>query len=194
MAIRKDIVFTVAADGRSVTPTVPQDGGVQGEHNATRVIFHVGENSVWENPAYTVYIECEDNAGNIDTTAPLAVEGGQVAVLLPLAWTQYGGISTLRLVAEGADGDIAYTAEGAVRFTSRQNASQKVDGLLKGRMAEVEARAQEAVEAAEKAEGMALTYAEGCYRHATGAQINAQAAATYAQTAEDAAAYAASAA
>lgn len=178
MAIRKDVEFTVAADGRSVTPTVPQDGGVQGEHNATRVIFHVGENSVWEKPDYTVYIECEDNAGNIDTTVPLAVEGGQVAVLLPLAWTQYGGISTLRLVAEGADGTIAYMAEGAVRVTSRQNASQKVDGLLKGRMAELEQRANDALSGAEGAKSQAEVAAQQASTCAVAAKESEEYAAT----------------
>ena len=148
MAIRKDIVWTVADDG-SVTPTTPQDGGVQGEHHATRAVWQVGQ--VWQNPNFTLYVECEDSAGNVDTTEPLQVEGGQVSVLLPLAWTQYGGMSTLRLVAEEQDGTVAMTAEGLVRYDSRQNASQKVDGLLKTRLSGVMKAAKVAEDAAANA-------------------------------------------
>lgn len=173
MPIRKDIVWTVADDG-SVTPTTPQDGGVQGEHHATRAVWQVGTGSVWENPNFTLYVECVDGAGNVDATEPLQVEGGQVSVLLPLAWTQYGGISTLRLVAEGADGTIAYMAEGAVRFTSRQNASQKVDGLMKGRLATMEKRIGDLAEGAEQAVDDAASAKVAAERAAASAAVSGE--------------------
>lgn len=169
MAIRKDIVWTVADDG-SVTPTTPQDGGVQGEHHATRAVWQVGE--VWKNPKFTLYVECEDSAGNVDTTEPLQVEGGQVSVLLPLAWTQYGGMSTLRLVAEEQDGTVAMTAEGLVRFDSRQNASKKVDGLLKGRLATMEKRISGLAAGAEQAVADAAAAKEAAYSAAASASVS----------------------
>ncbi len=186
MAIRKDIVWTVGADG-SVSPTAPQDGGVQGEHNATRVVFRVGENSVWDNPNYKLYIECDDPTGNHDTTDLLQVVGGQVSVPLPLAWTQYGGMVTLRLVAEEEDGAIAYTAEGVVRFDSRQNASKKVDGLLKGRLAEAEAKVKQAAEEARQAAASSAQRAANASTSAQGAGVHRQKAEEAAEAAKSAA-------
>ncbi len=159
MAIR-EIVFTVSEDRLSLSPSTVQDGGVQGEHNATRVIFRFGKDSVWNHPEHKIYIECEDNAGNVDPSELLEVNEGQVSVLLPLAWTQYGGISTLRLTAENADGDKFFAPDAALRFSSRQNASQKVDGLLKTRMMpmlQAVSAVEEAVHTAENAATGAVT-------------------------------------
>lgn len=154
MAIKRELTFTVAADG-CVTPSAPQDGGVQGEHNATMAVFQV-EGSAWADPDYAVYIECEDNAGNVDATEQLKVTDGKVSYLLPLAWTQYGGLSTLRLVAEqlAVGGDVVRSDPATVSFSARQNASQKVDGLLKTRMVpmlQAVAAVEEAVHTAENA-------------------------------------------
>lgn len=175
MAIR-DIVWTVADNGKTIHPTTPQDGGVQGEHNATRAVWRVGENSVWETPTFKVYVECEDNAGNVDHTEPLQVVGGQISVLLPQAWTQYGGISTLSLVAEEEDGVVAYSVEGYARFSSRQNASKKVDGLMKGRMAQMEAQMRGAVADATSAAEDAASAAEAAVVAKGGAENAAQSA------------------
>ncbi len=173
MAIR-EIVWTVSDNGQIIHPTVPQDGGVQGEHNATRAVWRVGEKSVWETPTFKVYVECVDNAGNVDHTEPLQVEGGQISVLLPQAWTQYGGISTLRLVAEEEDGVVAYLVEGYARFASRQSASKKVDGLMKGRLAQMEAQMQGVAERAEVASESAVGAAQSASTYREGAQIAAQ--------------------
>ena len=175
MAIR-EIVWTVLENGQTIHPTAPQDGGVQGEHNATRAVWRVGENSVWETPTFKVYVECEDNAGNVDHTVPLQVVGGQISVLLPQAWTQYGGISILRLVAEEEDGVVAYLVEGYARFSSRQNASKKVDGLMKGRLAKMEARMQGAVDDATSAAEDAAAAAEAAVVAKGGAENAAQSA------------------
>lgn len=161
MAIKREIKWVVAADG-AVTPTTPLDGGAQGDHNQTRAIFEVAEGSAWADPANAVYIECDDGAGNVDTTEQLSVVDGQVAYLIPRAWTQYGGTVTLRLVAEGPGvGDVqAYTSEALARLDSRQNAMDKVDGLLKGRVGQLEKRAAEALDAAETAANHAAEDAE----------------------------------
>ena len=198
MAIKREIKWAVAADG-AVTPTTPLDGGAQGDHNQVRAIFEVAEGAAWADPANAVYIECVDGAGNVDTTEQLSVVDGQVAYLLPRAWTQYGGTVTLRLVAEGPGvGDVqAYTSEALARLDSRQNAMDKVDSLLKGRMAETEQRANDALSAAEGAISAAQEsvkraegYVQGCYSNSNAAKgwaQNAEAAATAAGNAATAA-------
>lgn len=184
MAIR-EIVWTVADNGKTIHPTAPQDGGVQGEHNATRAVWRVGENSVWETPTFKVYVECEDNAGNVDHTEPLQVVGGQISVLLPQAWTQYGGISTLRLVAEEEDGVVAYSVEGYARFSSRQNASKKVDGLMKGRLAQMEAEMREAVADATSAAETAVVAKDSAVSAAQSASISREGAQHFATSAAE---------
>ena len=161
MAIKREIKWAVAADG-AVTPTTPLDGGAQGDHNQVRAIFEVAEGSAWADPANAVYIECVDGAANVDTTEQLSVVDGQVAYLIPRAWTQYGGTVTLRLVAEGPGvGDVqAYASEALARLDSRQNAMDKVDSLLKGRVGQLEKRAAEALDAAETAANHAAEDAE----------------------------------
>ncbi len=153
MAIRT-VTWTVGSDGTTVTPITPQNGGVQGEENATMAVFRFGEESPLADSALQLYIECMDNAGGYDKTPPLTVMDGQVSVPVPLAWTQYGGISTLRLVGE-QDGNILYTLEGRLRFASRQTAARQVDGLLRTHIQqtlnEVETAAVTAEVSAEKA-------------------------------------------
>ncbi|MBQ3094262.1 MAG: hypothetical protein IJC52_03730, partial [Clostridia bacterium] len=45
MMIKRNVSFQLTADG-SVTPSVPQYGGVKGEHNVTTVGFILNTNSV----------------------------------------------------------------------------------------------------------------------------------------------------
>lgn len=195
MAIKRELKWVVAADG-AVTPTIPLDGGAQGDHNQTRAIFEVAEGSAWADPANAVYIECDDGAGNVDTTEQLPVVNGAVSYLLPRAWTQYGGTVTLRLVAEGpgVEGVQCYSAEALARLNSRQNATDKVDSLLKGRMAETERRAKDALSAAEGAMSaaqesakLAEGYAQGCYSNSNAAEQWAKNAAAAANAAGNAA-------
>lgn len=155
MAIR-EIVFTISDDRLSLSPSTVQDGGVQGEHNATRVVFRFAADSVWNNPENAVYIEYDPATGETDYSEPLtpAAVGGmmQVSFLLPQAWTRYSGLSTLRLVAEATVGvDAWYSPEGRLRFDSRQNAEKKMDSLLKGRLAQIEQSAKTALAGAQNA-------------------------------------------
>ncbi len=204
MAIRT-VTWTVGSDGTTVTPITPQNGGVQGEENATMVVFRFGEESPLADSALQLYIECMDNAGGYDKTPPLTVEDGQVRVLVPLAWTQYGGISTLRLVGE-RDGNILYTLEGRLRFASRQTAARQVDGLLRTHIqqtlnevetaavtAEVSAEqaaasaaaaeiAEETAEAARRASSEAVEKAAQAGQAAASAAESAKAAETLAET------------
>lgn len=152
MAIR-DIVWTVSEDAASITPSTIQNGGVQGEHNATRAIFQIGESSPLANPEYTLYVECTDSTGGEpDHQGPLTIENGQVSVLLPLAWTQYGGVSTMRLVAEKTadQSEKVIMLECRVRFDTRPE-GPKGDGVMRGFMQTMLNETVEAKDAAEEA-------------------------------------------
>ena len=186
--VKRELIWEVDGDGAVIRPTAPQYGGVQGDHNITRAVFVVAEGTVWTDPVNAVYIECEDNAGNIDTTEQLTVANGKVSYLLPRAWTQYGGITTLRLVAEGpgVNGGMAYTPKAATYFDSRQNAIHKVDGLLKGRLATAEMRISEVAAAAEAAATLTVTAEEAAKKAAESAALAADGAQKAAQQAEEA--------
>ncbi len=128
MAIRY-VSFTVSED-TTVTPTTPQYGGVQGEHNATELAFIIATTGSLANDNYRYYIECVDAAGGVDRTGRLYRHGSEISTPVPLAWTQYGGISTVRLVAE-EDGVVIYSVEGRLQFEDRGSAIEQVDGLLR---------------------------------------------------------------
>ncbi len=128
MAIRY-VSFTVSED-TTVTPTTPQYGGVQGEHNATELAFIIATTGSLANDNYRYYIECVDAAGGVDRTARLYRHGSEISTPVPLAWTQYGGVSTVRLVAE-EDGVVIYSVEGRLQFEDRGSAIEQVDGLLR---------------------------------------------------------------
>lgn len=127
----RTVEWSVSADLSAVTPSTPVPAGVQGEDNATLAIFHLGAGSPLANPVYQLYVECVNTAGEYDKTQPLTVTPeGDVNVLIPLAWTQYGGENIVRLVAV-QDGQIVYTVEGRMVFAGRNTAARKVDGLLR---------------------------------------------------------------
>lgn len=128
MAIRY-IRFSVS-DDTTVTPATPQYGGVQGEHNATQVAFYIPPYGPLANPNYQYYIECVDAAGGYDRTDRLERVSDEVRTLVPLAWTQYGGISTVRLVIEEG-GTVICSLEGRLQFEDRADAMEKVDSLLR---------------------------------------------------------------
>lgn len=167
----------------NVTPSTPQYGGVQGEHNATEVFFTFSYDSPIAGEAnLKLYVEAINSAGEYDRTEILVPEQNRVHVLMPLAWTQYGAVTTLRLIAE-KDGTVAYTAEGSVRFDDRQSAMEKVDGLLRtdlrGAMDTCRSAADEAEQAAQRSSENAST----AYNHAIDAATKADNAQGYARSA-----------
>lgn len=142
MAIRT-IKWLVDSNGKTISPTRVQDGGVQGDHNATRAEFLLPSSFA---DGFTLYIEYVDAAGGYDKTDPLETElttppdsyraPYKVCAPLPLAWTQLGGTATLRLVATKGNGDTdtetTYTLEGKVRYQPRAGIVGKVDSLVRG--------------------------------------------------------------
>ena len=113
--MNRQIAYTIGED-LSITPTAVQDGGVQGEHDATRVTFAL---PAALQSGYTLYLEAVDGSGAYDRTQPLTVSAdGKVTQDIPRAWTQAGGCLTLRLSAVAADGDGEVT-QTIYSFTAR---------------------------------------------------------------------------
>lgn len=165
MAIRTAI-FHVYED-MTVFPTTPLYGGVQGEHNATEVIFVINTDSPLVNPDYKYYIECIDATGNYDRTQQLYRFGNELRTLVPLAWTQYGGTATVRLLAE-ENQSILYTVEGRIQFADRGSAIEQVDGLLRTDIGQM-------MEAAETTLNAATTAADQAAASASAAAADADA-------------------
>lgn len=124
MSIRT-ITWTVDED-MQVTPSRVQNAGVQGDNNATRVVFSL---PAFLQEGYTLTIEYVDSVSGYDKTDPLPVVDGAVGFALPCGWTQHGGEATVRLVAD-QDGVTAYTAEGRVRYAGRPTALAKIKSLV----------------------------------------------------------------
>ncbi len=132
MAIRT-ITWTVDEDMR-VSPTRVQNAGVQGDDNATRVVFSL---PAFLQTGHKLYIEYVDGVSGYDKTDPLDVVDGAVGFDLPLKWTQHGGESTVRLVAtkmiDNVETLVAHSKpECRIRFDGRAKAFAKIKSLIEG--------------------------------------------------------------
>ena len=170
----RTIVWTVGEDGKTVTPAAVQDGGVQGDDNATEVVFDLTATPLLD-ATMVYYVECIDSMGGYDKTEPLPPADGQLVAPVPLAWTQHGGVITLRLVCQ-REGQTVYTLEGRLRFAGRPTATRRVDSLLKTEIQQTLDAAREAVVEAEQA-------AIGAAADATAAADGANQAGAYAAAA-----------
>ena len=127
MALRT-ITWTVDENLR-ITPQAVQDAGIQGEHNATEVAFALPEELTSETHQY--YIEYVGGDGMYDVTGAIDSSNGKVSFLLPRAWTQGGGVATLRLIVED-QGSVAYSVEVRIRYRDRQPETEAERSLLEG--------------------------------------------------------------
>ena len=175
MAIRKEIVWTVAEDGVSFLPDAPQYGGVQGEDNAVCVKFVLGaQHPLVDGGKYTLYIECEDPTGAYDMTKVTPDGAGVIEVPVPLAWTQYGGTVKLYVVAEGVAPE--GVAPDKVILESVQLYFRNRNGFTRRMQALIQTYIQQL-----------LDKAENVLKRATNAASNALGAANTAVTAAEAA-------
>lgn len=153
-------------DKLRVTPRQIQEAGIQGEHEATQVVFVLPA----ELGAYRLYLEYIGGDGTYDVTGALPYDKatGTVSFPLPRAWTQGGGTATLRLVAEemtdAAKHPVAYSVDARIRYADRQEATALERRLLEGPIVQAfvatEQLAERAVTAAETAEKAADTATE----------------------------------
>ena len=126
---------TFSATPSGVTPDQPQFAGVQGDHNATSVVFALDEALV--NAAYQYRFEFVDGAGGYDTTDFVALENSQASCLLPGNWTGAGSTGTIRLCAVilGADNteeQVVYTLSGRLKFAPRDTGTPMETEYEKG--------------------------------------------------------------
>ena len=143
----------VQADANGVRPSNPQYAGVQGEHNATRVIFALDEALL--RAEYRYRFEFVDSMGGLDAGGEATPVDGELSCLLPEPWTRAGGCGTLRLcaVAAGADGQeeqVVYTLPALLTFATRESAGPLEDEV-KTNLSALMTDAREATDAANEA-------------------------------------------
>ena len=153
---------TFSATPSGVTPDQPQFAGVQGDHNATSVVFALDEALV--NAAYQYRFEFVDGAGGYDTTDFVALENSQASCLLPGNWTGAGSTGTIRLCAVilGADNteeQVVYTLSGRLKFAPRDTGTPMETEYEKG-LSGLIADTKDAADAANQAAADAETAAE----------------------------------
>lgn len=144
------IEFAVTPGG--ITPTAPQPAGVQGEHNATMVVFRLDDTLAAG--GYRCRIELVDAAGRYDATGLLEPANGEVSCLLPERWTRAGGTASVRLVLsvpEASDEGVmreqtVRSYAGRLTFAPRQDSGERYAALsaLVRRAEEAAARAEAA--------------------------------------------------
>ena len=182
--------ITFAATSKGVTPTGPQEAGVQGDHNATVVVWQLDDTLI--NAAYRYRCEYVDGSGGWDTTPYLALESGNtISVPLPRAWTAAGGCAVIRLCVseftEGREERSIYTLTGRLQYAGRDSGGamaeeyeDKLPALIMAvteSMNEAEAAAEAAEAAAEGAnEAAAEAAGATAAAEAAGATANAAAA------------------
>lgn len=101
---------------------------MQGEDNAAEVRFVIPEGCPLK--GMSLYLETVDAAGIADRTDVLFLEEDGVSHPVPLAWTQNGGTTSIRLVAEN-EGVVAYTLEAALYFDNRQTGRESAAGQFR---------------------------------------------------------------
>lgn len=94
MAIRR-IEYTVAAEG--ISPATVQQGGIQGEHNATELLFKLDDTlleavrkEAGEDKVYYRF-ETYNGAGNKVSTEPIELDNNSFSFLLKNTLTRFGG-------------------------------------------------------------------------------------------------------
>ncbi len=135
---------------------------MQGDHNATSVVFALDEALV--NAAYQYRFEFVDGAGGYDTTDFVVLENSQASCLLPGNWTGAGSTGTIRLCAVilGADNteeQVAYTLSGRLKFASRDTGTPMETEYEKG-LSGLIADTKDAADAANQAAADAETAAD----------------------------------
>ena len=195
--MKRQIEFTIG-DDMKITPTAVKEGGVQGEHNAAQVIFHLPEAL---ETGYQLFLEAVDGSGGYDRTPALTVSAGAVTQDIPRAWTNAGGVLLLRLSAVAADADgtvtqTIYTFDARLRLHSREAAQPGAKALLEKQLEEQLAKTEAAVaranaetaaasaSAAASSAGAASSSANAAASSASAAASSKAAAASYASAAE----------
>lgn len=116
----RSVTFTVDADG--ISPSTPQWAGVQGEHQATLVVFLIPD--TWQQRLYQYRVEYVDGMQSFFTSGVLQSADSAVQFLLPSAWTAAGGTGEIRLAVyqdgeSESDRQLIYSRVGRLTFSTR---------------------------------------------------------------------------
>lgn len=134
----RTVTFTVHEN--SIAPTAPQWAGIQGEHQATRVVFELLDS--WSRADYRYRVEWIDGMQAFFTSDFLTADDEGISLLLPAAWTAAGGTGEIRLAASlnegtGDMGQTVYSMTGRLTFSNRDegipgiaSAASSLDFLL----------------------------------------------------------------
>ena len=159
--ITRTITWTVGDDLKA-TPTALQNAGIQGEHEATEVVFRLPDRV----KDYNLYLEYLGGDGLWDTTAalPYDAELGGLSFLLPRAWTRGGGAATLRLVLEQPAADVLqppvrYTVPVRIRYADREVECGEEKRFLEQNVHRILSAGERAVNSATEAEAAKETAA-----------------------------------
>jgi hypothetical protein len=111
------ITFTVTENG--ITPSTPQSAGIQGDHNATLLVFSLPAALIAD--GYLYRMEYVDGMGGYGPSDLLTLTNAAVSAPIPRAWTQNGGKGTVRLIVTQLDADgkeqlIIHTKDAHIRF------------------------------------------------------------------------------
>lgn len=183
----RTITFTVD-NNLHVSPSSPQEAGVQGDDGATKVYFVLpSDDKLSGFRSYDFYLEMVDAAGNYDISDKLTVgTDGKVGYALPAAWTQCGGLIQLRLVAKSGS-EIAYTFAGQITVAKRAAAKLTLLPKFKEMVLTTIEKCKEAIASAKAAAQSAtesFKYCEQARLSASSAGASAQEAAQSEELAE----------
>ena len=155
----RTITFTVD-NNLHVSPSSPQEAGVQGDDGATQIVFELPPDTEKGSfSIYDYYIEMTDAAGNYDITDKIEAPLLRVAYTLPAAWTQCGGPVQLRLVAKD-EGMAAYSFVAKIVIAKRAAAKLTLLPKFKEMVLSAIAKCKEAIAASASAASSAAIAAE----------------------------------
>lgn len=167
MALRT-ITYNVTAD--NISPRAVQNAGVQGEHNATEVIYVISEellSSLAKMGGDTLFrVQSTDGAGGYHSSEFLTFDATLRKIIFPLGeeLTSPGGICNLHLViskiSNGSEEETIYSFPAKIRFTHSNHEGEiedarRASGLLK-RALEAEETSVRSAESAKLSEEIAI--------------------------------------
>lgn len=148
--MERTVNVTVNAAG-GIAPATPQYAGIQGEHNACRVVFDV---SAWAAERFLYRGEFVGGDGTGGTTDVLEQSEGCVSFALPAAWTAAGGRAVARLVAsltaDGEETQTVFAVDVPLYFAAKQEYTEAVREEEYTGLTALAASVQEAVDEVEQ--------------------------------------------
>jgi hypothetical protein len=150
----REIKFTVSAEGR-VSPTVKQWAGIQGEHNATEIVFDYTDlASGYNHLDWRIDFDSAEAGFDPSGTVYPVAEQTEIRRAIPQKFTKNGGEMTAILVGtetapdgSGVVTHIVYSIPVTLYFTSVEN-HEETEGQVAESPSDMERKVLQAAEAA----------------------------------------------